>query len=75
MSETSQGTGPEALPPDSALIARLAPADEGISVSGSLANTPATPVAVATVVGAWRVLSPVLHELQRRQTPCRIMLA
>ncbi|MGE3268069.1 MAG: hypothetical protein AB7P40_04935 [Chloroflexota bacterium] len=75
MSETSQGTGPEALPPDSALIARLAPADEGISVSGSLANTPATPVAVATDVGAWRVLSPVLHELQRRQTPCRIMLA
>jgi hypothetical protein len=32
-------------------------------------------VAVATDVGAWRVLLPVLRELDRRGTPYRVMLA
>ena len=32
-------------------------------------------VAVATDVGAWRVLRPVLAELERRGRPCQIMLA
>jgi hypothetical protein len=32
------------------------------------------PVAVATDVGAWRVLEPVVRELQRRGTPSRVLL-
>jgi hypothetical protein len=33
------------------------------------------PIAVATDVGAWRVLWPALRELERRGAPCRVMLA
>ena len=32
-------------------------------------------VAVATDVGAWRVLAPVVRELERRGRPCRVMLS
>jgi hypothetical protein len=38
-------------------------------------GAPSGLVAVATDVGAWRVLLPVLRELARRGTSCRVMLA
>ena len=63
MSEASRGTAPEASLTAPASAPRTAPA-----------SAP-TPIAVATDVGAWRVVWPVLHELARRQEPCRIMLA
>jgi len=42
---------------------------------GTGGGSEALPVAVATDVGAWRVLAPVVRELARRGRPCRVMLA
>src|SRR5829696_8786254 len=40
-----------------------------------MSRSAAALVAVATDVGAWRVVLPVLQELQRRGVPFRVMLA
>lgn len=61
MAEASRGADPEA--------SRLAPTAADASHSG------ASPIAVATDVGAWRVVWPVLHELARRGDSYRVMLA
>src|SRR6186997_1726974 len=65
MPEGSRGTDPEAS--QSALTS---------APTSDLRTAPkAASIAVATDVGAWRVVWPVLHELERRGEPCRIMLA
>ena len=66
MAEAPRGTDPEAS--QSALTS---------APTSDLRTAPKTaaPIAVATDVGAWRVVWPVLHELERRGEPCRIMLA
>jgi len=66
MPEASRGTDPEASQ------SALTPAPTSHLRTAQKA---AAPIAVATDVGAWRVVWPVLHELERRGEPCRIMLA
>src|SRR5690349_18794774 len=62
--------------PSTSLVPRFGRDDIGVEqASRSAGRCPRQTVAVATDVGAWRVLRPVLVELERRGRPCQVMLA
>lgn len=66
MSPASQGHGPETRP-----RTELSAHDDDPPGGSSSAGL----VAVATDVGAWRIVEPVLHEVRRRGVPFRVLLA
>ncbi len=66
MTDASRGTDPETSPHQQPSVT-----DDDSPAESSSAGL----VAVATDVGAWRVVEPVLHELRRRGVPHLLMLA